>query len=191
LLPSSSLPEACTSMHWSRNLALIAFMASPARVASTQRTPIPRQELYSPLIAPKVHAVALTDPTPFDYPEYTDRTQGIWRYFMPTTWTSGFLPALLYLLDTRTTLCPSPNQPDWLALARNWSLGLVPLEDDKSLDHDVGFLSYPFQQELLVYVRSNYLTSIGTAQMDEPQESWECLCSDSYHQICFNSGWKI
>ena len=58
---------------------------------------------------------------------------------------------MLYLLDTRTKLCPSVGHPDWLVLARDWSLGLVPLEEDKNLDHDVGFLSYPFQQELLVY----------------------------------------
>ena len=136
-------------MHWSRYL--LPLVVSQAHLVLTQSST--RPELYSPLIASKVDAIALSKPSPASYPEYTDNVEGIWQYFTPTTWTSGFFPALLYLLDTRNKLCPTPNASDWLALARDWSLGLVALEDDKNLDHDVGFLSYPFQQELLVYGR--------------------------------------
>ncbi|KAF8509559.1 d-4,5 unsaturated-glucuronyl hydrolase-like protein [Gautieria morchelliformis] len=137
-------------MYWSQYLGLLALVPFQIRCVATHPSPTPRRELYSPLIAPKVQAIAETEPNPANYPQYTDRTQGIWEYFTPTTWTSGFFPALLYLLDTRSKLCPSLNQPDWLSMGRDWSVGLVPLEDNKNLDHDVGFLSYPFQQELLV-----------------------------------------
>ncbi|KAF8521923.1 glycoside hydrolase family 88 protein [Hysterangium stoloniferum] len=108
-----------------------------------------RPELFSPLIATKVQAVAESTPVPSVFPQYTDRTSGVWNYFELPFWTSGFFGGILYLLDTRSKLCPS-KQADWLALGRNWSVSLLPLADDKTLDHDVGFLSYPFQAELLV-----------------------------------------
>jgi len=134
-------------MYWSLTLSLLVLRA---RADSSLASPVPRQELFSSLIAPKVLAIAQAEPSPANYPQYTDRTQGIWQYFTPTTWTSGFFPGLLYLLDTRSKLCPVQDETDWLALGRSWSVGLVTLENNKNLDHDVGFLSYPFQQELLV-----------------------------------------
>ena len=137
-------------MYSSQVFVLLVVVVLQFRCVLTQSLPTPRPELYSSLIMPKIRAIANAEPNPVNYPQYTDTTQGIWKYFTPTTWTSGFFPALLYLLDTRCKLCPSHGQPNWLALGRDWSLGLVPLEDNKELDHDVGFLSYPFQQELLV-----------------------------------------
>ncbi|KAF8590459.1 glycoside hydrolase family 88 protein [Ramaria rubella] len=134
-------------------LSLLVLVLQTLRVCATSSSTPPTQ-LFSPFIAPKVQAVALNEPNPAFYPEYTgvniNGTNNVWQYFTPTTWTSGFFPGLLYLLDTRAKLCPSDSQPDWLALGRNWALGILPLADDKTLDHDVGFLSYPFQQELLV-----------------------------------------
>lgn len=129
-------------------LPAVAGLAVLVVQASSTTTPPP--ELFSPLIQSKPVAIANVLKNPASFPQYTDRVNGIWQFFTPTTWTSGFFPALLYELDTRSKLCPSASHPDFLGLARTWSLGLVPLEDDGTLDHDVGFLSYPFMHELLV-----------------------------------------
>ncbi|GJJ12253.1 hypothetical protein Clacol_006494 [Clathrus columnatus] len=88
---------------------------------------------------------------PTTFPEYTapDHT---WVSFPLTTWTDGFFASALYLLDTRAKLCRRQSEFDWVSLGRTWSTGLLALEniDPSNLDHDVGFLSYPFQKELLV-----------------------------------------
>ena len=111
-------------------------------------------ELFSPLVAQKILATAQTVQSPAKYPQYTDRVQGIWQYFSPDTWTSGFFPATLYELNRRQTLCPTQqlNSSDWLTLAQTWSTAEVPLETHTTVGHDVGFLSFPFANELQVYV---------------------------------------
>ena len=112
------------------------------------------EELYSPLIEQKVLAIASAEPTPPTYPQYTDRLQGKYLYFNPnTTWTTGFFPATLYALNTRKQLCGSKlngSEVDWLDLGRQWSTGILPFETHNGLQHDVGFVSYPFQEELLM-----------------------------------------
>ncbi|KAF8638888.1 hypothetical protein AX17_001941 [Amanita inopinata Kibby_2008] len=78
---------------------------------------------------------------------------GKWLYFSPNTWTSGFLPATGYALRRRQQLCGSSNDlhiADWLYLGRAASSGLVPLEANNTVGHDVGFLSFPFVEELFV-----------------------------------------
>ncbi|KAH7889976.1 glycoside hydrolase family 88 protein [Phlebopus sp. FC_14] len=110
-------------------------------------------ELYSPLIPQKVLATASSQQSPAKYPQYTDRVVGQWQWFLPDTWTSGFFPATLYELNTRTQLCHgqgSGYDTDWVDLGRTWSAAEVPLELKNSVGHDVGFLSFPFVQELLV-----------------------------------------
>ncbi|KAF9228745.1 glycoside hydrolase family 88 protein [Gyrodon lividus] len=110
-------------------------------------------ELYSSLIPQKLLATANTHYNPPQYPQYTDRVVGEWQWFSPDTWTSGFLPATLYELDTRTRLCKgqgSGEGMDWVGLGRTWSAAEVPLETKNNVGHDVGFLSFPFVQELLV-----------------------------------------
>lgn len=119
----------------------------------------PPSQLYSTLVAQKVLATASNSTVPQQYPQYTDRTAGKWLYFKPDTWTSGFFPATLYALDARAKLCPQANdsnlvKTDWLDLARQWSTAEVPLETTNTLGHDVGFVSFPFQEELLVCVFS-------------------------------------
>jgi len=54
-------------------------------------------------------------------------------------------------MNTRKELCPgsSASDTDWLSLGRDWSLPLVPIETNNTVQHDVGFISYPFQEELL------------------------------------------
>jgi len=127
--------------------SLLVLWATPG---DAYLSPAPAAELFSPLIPTKLQTVANAFKSPASFPQYTDRVQGIWNFFSPNTWTSGFLPAQLYLLDTRSKLCPGSSNINFLSLGRSWSVGLVPLEDDHTLDHDVGFLSYPFMQELLV-----------------------------------------
>jgi len=116
-------------------------------------TPLWPSELYSPLIPQKLLATANTQRNPPQYPQYTDRVVGEWQWFSPDTWTSGFLPATLYELHTRTQLCTgqgSGEGTDWIGLGRVWSAAEIPLETKNSVGHDVGFLSFPFVQELLV-----------------------------------------
>ncbi|KAJ3564120.1 hypothetical protein NP233_g8509 [Leucocoprinus birnbaumii] len=112
-------------------------------------------ELFSPLIPQKVLATFKALPNPVQYPQYTDQNAGKWQYFAPDTWTSGFFPATGYALNTRKQLCGATqsNQlgiADWVALGRSASTGEIPLETSNHQGHDVGFLSFPFIQELLV-----------------------------------------
>ncbi|EGN96249.1 glycoside hydrolase family 88 protein [Serpula lacrymans var. lacrymans S7.3] len=107
-------------------------------------------QLYSPLIQQKILKVAQSEPNPAQYPQYTDRVEGIWQYFAPDTWTTGFFPATLYELNTRAQLCGLRNQPDWVTMARQWSAAEVPLEQNSTVGHDVGFLSFPFVHELAI-----------------------------------------
>ncbi|OJT11143.1 Unsaturated glucuronyl hydrolase, partial [Trametes pubescens] len=86
------------------------------------------------------------------YPQYTDRTDGNWIWFSPDQWTAGFFPSTLYAMHERTTLCGSRagSASQWLTLGRAWSTGEIPLEAHTGVGHDVGFLSYPFMDELKV-----------------------------------------
>ena len=82
-----------------------------------------------------------------------DGTVGDWIWFNPDLWTTGFFPATLYAMHTRAQLCPSVgNEEEWLTLGRSWSTPEIPLELHNSVEHDVGFLSYPFMDELEVLV---------------------------------------
>lgn len=131
--------------------SLVLLLAAPYALGADLTLPA---ELFSPLVAQKVLATANTVQNPVKYPQYTDRVQGVWQYFVPDTWTSGFFPATLYELNRRTTLCPSEvssqalNGTDWVLLGQTWSDGEVPSETNTGVGHDVGFLSFPFVNEL-------------------------------------------
>ncbi|CAL1703456.1 unnamed protein product [Somion occarium] len=108
-------------------------------------------EAFSPLIAQKILATAQSTQSPSKYPQYTDRGVGAWQFFSPDTWTTGFFPSTLYALSTRAKLCKgdrSLDGTDWLGLARRWSAAEIPLETKTGVGHDVGFLSFPFMDEL-------------------------------------------
>ncbi|KAF7359238.1 Glycoside hydrolase family 88 protein [Mycena sanguinolenta] len=112
-------------------------------------------QLYSNLIPQKVLATNKALPVPVEYPQYTDTQVGKWLYFIPDTWTSGFFPTTLYALNTRKNLCGATsanglNAADWLTLGRSASNGLIPLELHNTQGHDVGFLSFPFVEELTI-----------------------------------------
>ena len=133
----------------SSGLVRIAGVLSLATSGYATKLP---SELFPPLISQKVFTIASREPSPPLYPEYTDRTEGVWSYFNPnTTWTTGFFPATLYSLYERKSLCPSlKDEVDWLSLGRQWSTGIIPYETHNGLEHDVGFVSFPFQDELLM-----------------------------------------
>lgn len=123
--------------------------------ASTQLL-IP-SELFSSLVPQKVLSTAQSTQSPPKYPQWTDRNQGAWQYFTPDTWTSGFFPSTLYALNTRAQLCNKTQgtsgdgglkETDWVGLGRMWSAAEVPSETKTGVGHDVGFLSFPFADEL-------------------------------------------
>jgi hypothetical protein len=122
-------------------------------------------ELFSPLICTKIYDNAQTlDPSRPLYPQYTDRIEGEWQYLYPDTWTSGFFPATLYAMNTRDNLCGteagSRRKIDWVNLARQWSTGEIPLETQNGVGHDVGFLSFPFVDELVMCVAKVLASSV-------------------------------
>lgn len=134
-----------------RTLAALVLLV-PAALGAT----IPA-ELFSPLIPQKILATFKSLPNPTQYPQYTDQVAGDWQLFVPDTWTSGFFPATGYALNTRKNLCGATSQnqlgiADWLELSREASAALVPLEITNHQGHDVGFLSFPFMEELTVCV---------------------------------------
>ena len=119
-------------------------------------TSIP-SELFSSLIPQKVLNTFQALPSPIQYPQYTDTVAGEWLYFEPNTWTSGFFPATGYALNTRKALCgTTPTNglgvADWLDLGRTASDGLLSLDASHGLEHDVGFISFAFVEELALCV---------------------------------------
>ncbi|KAI0806900.1 d-4,5 unsaturated-glucuronyl hydrolase-like protein [Fomes fomentarius] len=115
----------------------LALSVSQALAAATNLVDLP--ELFSPLVKEK-------------YPQLTDRVEGKWVWFPADYWTTGFFPATLYALYERTKLCRSDvgNAAQWLDLGRTWATGEIPLEVHNGQGHDVGFLSFPFMDELAV-----------------------------------------
>ena len=138
----------------------------------------PPPELFSPLVAQKVLATAQAFPSPAQYPQYTDRVQGKWIWFQPDGWTTGFFPSTLYAMYERTKLCTQSDVGDadqWLQLGRTWATPEIPLEAvNHNLQHDVGFVSFPFMDELLVYVpahRSHFFGKTDSPICQGPAES--------------------
>ena len=134
-------------------LSLASFALSFGSTVALTGFASPPAELFSPLVSQKVLKTAQAFPSPAQYPQFTDRTVGNWQWFSPDTWTSGFFPSTRYAMYQRTNLCKSSDAGDtaqWLDLARTWATGEIPLETNTGVGHDVGFLSYPFMDELAV-----------------------------------------
>ncbi|KAJ4488572.1 glucuronyl hydrolase [Lentinula aciculospora] len=135
---------------------LLLFLFCNLSIAS----PTVPDQLFSPLIPQKVANTTTSLPSPIQYPQYTTTwnvsNPGTWQDFIPDTWTSGFFPASLYALNTRKNLCGATDANalgtvDWVELGRSLSTGLIPLEtNNTNLQHDVGFVSFPFAEELLI-----------------------------------------
>ncbi len=129
-------------------MSLLLFLLTIAPLPSLGHKPA--KELFSPIISHKVLNTFQSLPYPTKYPEYTDTIVGDWLDFPPDTFTSGFLPATAYALNARGLLCP--DGVDWLSLGRASTGALVPLETKNTVGHGVGFLSYPFAEEISVFV---------------------------------------
>ena len=114
----------------------------------------PPPELFSPLVSRKLLTTAslVSSPrVPTNYPAQTTRDTGAWQLAPADTWTTGFLPSTFYALHTRAALCPARfgnESAQWLALGRQWATGEDPLTVLNHQGHDVGFLSFPFVDEL-------------------------------------------
>ncbi|KAI5477020.1 d-4,5 unsaturated-glucuronyl hydrolase-like protein [Pseudohyphozyma bogoriensis] len=134
------------------NLALFTLL-SLAALSSGATVP---SDLFSSSTYSKLLTTAQSQSSPSSWPEYTS-TNGSWLTFDATTWTSGFLPATFYLLNERhSKLCPAStptatngSTTDWLSYARAWSpASLYTADEALTNTHDVGFLSFPAQEEL-------------------------------------------
>ncbi|KAL0060572.1 hypothetical protein AAF712_012630 [Marasmius tenuissimus] len=115
-------------------------------------------ELFSPLVPEKILRTFNSLPNPTQYPQYTRPPAsgpasqiGKWDLFVPDTWTSAFFPTTLYEMDRRRDLCgngEASGDADWAKLARKASEALLSLPGNNNQGHDVGFLSFPFVEEL-------------------------------------------
>jgi hypothetical protein len=121
----------------------------------------PPSQLTSPLIASKLAKTAGRLSTPPTYPQWTYLSgNGSWQYFPAATWTSGFFPASLYLMNTRKlALCKNDEatgETDWLSAAESWMQGLDPVANPNAglfgVRHDVGFLSFGWFEALKLWV---------------------------------------
>lgn len=133
---------------------LFLLLAALSQNFATGYPRLPPQ-LFSPLIAQKLLADGqLTPGVPTSYPQYTTPNTGVWLYFGADTWTSGFLPATYYALAERAAICPSTlngtTASQWIEFGRSSATGEIPLEVHTSVGHDVGFLSFPFVDELTI-----------------------------------------
>ncbi|VDB83251.1 unnamed protein product [Peniophora sp. CBMAI 1063] len=134
-----------------RTLAVLA-----AATTTTLAADLP-SELFDSSIAVKLRATYQAQPpVPSQWPQYTF-PNGTWRYFGGNTWTTGFFPATMYAMAERAGLCPELglNASEWIEYGRGSSSGEIPgstlsATAQSQLEHDVGFVSFPFQAELLV-----------------------------------------
>ncbi|KAH8995827.1 d-4,5 unsaturated-glucuronyl hydrolase-like protein [Lactarius hatsudake] len=136
-------------------MRLLSLMLAALSQTSSAAYPQFPPQLFSPLIAQKLLTSAQRTPgIPISYPQYTTRDTGVWLYFGADTWTSGFLPATFYALAERATICPltvnGTTTTQWLDIGRLSATGEIPLEVHTSVGHDVGFLSFPFVDELTI-----------------------------------------
>jgi len=85
----------------------------------------------------EAQAQATIDHLPEDQFAYAaDDTDG-WTTTAANTWTSGFLPGVLWQLYNLT------GKPEWKEQAHNWTAKLANLQRDWALQHDFGFVYLP------------------------------------------------
>jgi hypothetical protein len=118
-------------------LPLLVYSFTLFQAANAQYVIPP--ELYSPIISQKLLQTAQNLPNPMAYPQWTkiapyDGQEGKWQFFPTDTWTSGFFPASLMLLNERGRLCPNgqlisqADSASSLDQGRRWSVPLTTLE---------------------------------------------------------------
>lgn len=153
---------------------LSLLLAALSQTSATGYPQLP-PHLFSPLIAQKLLSDArLTPGIPASYPQYTTPDTGVWRYFGADTWTSGFLPGTFYALAERASICPctlnGTTATQWLEIGRSYATGEIPLEIHTSVGHDVGFLSFPFVDELTMYVIPSHSTLLHVTNTRQKPE---------------------
>lgn len=129
-------------------LRVIVGATFPVVISRTTTTP----GLSAPLISQKVLATFQSLSKSVLYPYITDSIEGKWIDHSINWWTSGFLPASGYLLLARQKLCNTTDGADWLTLGRSSAGPLAFLDASHGIGHDIGFISYPFVEELAVCV---------------------------------------
>lgn len=158
-----------------RIMRLLSLLLAALSQTSAISYPLLPPLLFSPLITQKLLSDAQLMPgVPTSYPQYTTPDTGVWRYFGADNWTSGFLPATFYALAERASICPcalnGTTTTQWLEIGRSSATGEIPLEIHTSVGHDVGFLSFPFVDELAMYVLPSHLV-LSTRITDTYQKS--------------------
>ena len=142
---SSACPHRLIMRSFAPLLALV-FVLSALPVSWAADPPM---QLYSPLVSSKILATAGDRRDGKSYPHNTDQVNGIWNYVKTNWWTSGFFPATLYSVNRRSELCPNTvDRVDWVNLGQVWSADLTTLLINNTVGHDVGFISFPFADEL-------------------------------------------
>ncbi|KZV92163.1 glycoside hydrolase family 88 protein [Exidia glandulosa HHB12029] len=142
-------------------VAAVLAAAAFARAATTENLNLGSKlpaELFDPLVAKKVLAMAQSSFSPPAYPSITS-TSGVWQWGSPDNWITGFFPSTLYQLAKRECLCPGSTAvdgavPDWLELGRTWSGAIPSLHWHNGQGHDVGFISWPFAEELGLFPKN-------------------------------------
>jgi hypothetical protein len=136
-------------MSYTTALHLLVLFVSAVHAAQ------PPPELYSEVVTRKLLDTANQFPAMAVgkkalFPQFTDKDLGQWIWIDRDSWSSGFLPATLYEMNTRKLLCDTgEGNNSWVGLAQQWSTPLLSLVGgSRSIGHDVGFLSYPFVAEL-------------------------------------------
>lgn len=137
-------------------LPFTVLVLAPLLAAAIPKIPI---ELYSPLISQKLLETSQKfSASNTVYPQWTtiSPSDGKWQFFRTDTWTSGFFPASMILMYERGQMCPDGSlvsQQDAttnLDQGRTWSVPLTGLETTNNVKHDVGFISFPFWEELKI-----------------------------------------
>ncbi|KAL0567193.1 hypothetical protein V5O48_014805, partial [Marasmius crinis-equi] len=168
IVPPGSMMRTATKGNIRRKAMEEAFgdpiATATSSVSSARHAPA---QLYSPLIPTKLLHTFNELPHPIQYPQYTNPNHS-WDYFGPdAAWTSGFFPATLYEMNKRRELCHNPDVSgdniDWVGLGRRASSGLADLPGKNHRGHDVGFLSYPFVEELKINPTNKTAISIVNA----------------------------
>lgn len=153
-LPRFHYPSFASALPHGMKIATLFVVANtPVLISSVTIPP----ELFSLLIPQKVLSTFQSLSTPILYPHITDSVEGKWIDHSVNWWTSGFLPAIGYLMLARQRMCNSTQSfdtsgGDWLTLGRSSAGPLANLNAIRGVEHDIGFISFPFVEELVVCV---------------------------------------
>lgn len=149
----------------------------------------PPKDLYAKTISTKLSRT--TKNYAGTYPQVTNHgNPATWVLISPASWTSSFFPATMYELHRRQTLCPSHSDGvNWLTRGRKWSDAVLAMSNGNHQGHDQGFLSFPFVEELKMFVLPILIVVYSASDqrhlVQQPEEHNGYKRSE---QICENFG---